>query len=264
MSFAAAAGTPTDTVIHTDTVGLSAGDVAIPTGDASLPAYYAAPAGRSGLPVILVVQEIFGVHEHIKDLCRRLAHAGYLAIAPDLYFRQGDAAAYDDIQALVKGLVDKVPDAQVMSDIDATAAWAATQGADPARMGVTGFCWGGRITWLYAAHSAKIKAGVAWYGKLKGPTDARKPQFPIDLAATLQAPVLGLYGGKDTGIPLDDVAAMKAALAAGGAPARASEFIVYDDAPHAFLADYRPSYRADAARDGWQRMLSWFDKHLNP
>lgn len=262
MSFAAAAGAPADTVIHTSSDTLHAGDVAIPAGTASLPAYFAAPAGKTGLPVILVVQEIFGVHEHIRDICRRLAHAGYLAVAPDLYFRQGDASAYTDIQALVGELVNRVPDEQVMSDLDATAAWAASQGADMSRLGITGFCWGGRITWLYAAHSAQIKAGVAWYGRLQGPTDALKPKHPVGVAAQLQAPVLGLYGGQDTGIPLEAVQAMKTALAEGSAAARHSEFVVYDDAPHAFLADYRPSYRADAAQDGWNRMLAWFGNHL--
>lgn len=262
MSFAAAAGTPTDTVIHTDTNGLRAGEVQIPAGSDSLPAYVAAPAGATSLPVILVVQEIFGVHEHIRDICRRLAHEGYLAIAPELYFRQGDASAYDDIQTLFTELVNKVPDAQVMSDLDVAAAWAGANGGDAARMGITGFCWGGRITWLYAAHSTQLRAGVAWYGRLQGPTDGIKPRHPVDVAPELQAPVLGLYGGQDTGIPLADVGAMKIALAGGSTAARSSEFVVYDDAPHAFLADYRPSYCAQDAQDGWSRMLDWFGARL--
>nr|MBF0684197.1 dienelactone hydrolase family protein [Pseudomonas sp.] len=263
MNFAAAAGTPTNTVIHTDSKGLDAADITIDLGAESLPAYFAAPAGKTGMPVILVVQEIFGVHEHIKDVCRRLAHEGYLAIAPELYFRQGDASAYDDIQTLFSELVNHVPDAGVMADLDAAVGWAAGHGGDTSRLGVIGFCWGGRITWLYAAHSAQIKAGVAWYGKLQGPHDELKPQHPVDVAGQLRAPVLGLYGGQDTGIPLDAVQAMQGALSAGGPASKASEFVVYDDAPHAFLADYRPSYRPEAARDGWQRMLAWFDRFLN-
>lgn len=262
MSFAPAAGTPTDTTIHTDTQNLRAGEISIPVGADQLPGYYAAPEGRSNAPVILVIQEVFGVHEHIKDLCRRLAHAGYFAVAPELYFRQGDATAYDDISQLIAGLVSKVPDAQVMADLDAAAAWAGTQGADNRRLGVTGFCWGGRITWLYAGHNAAVKAGVAWYGRLAGATSALQPRHPVEAAAGLQAPVLALYGGQDTGIPMDQVEAMKAALAQGSAAARQSEFVVYPDAPHAFLADYRPSYREDAAADGWRRMLAWFEQRL--
>lgn len=262
MNFAAAAGTPTDTVIHTDSSGLDTGDIVIDSGGDSLPAYFAAPKDGTGMPVILVVQEIFGVHEHIRDICRRLAHQGYLAIAPELYFRQGDASAYDDIQTLFSKLVNHVPDAGVMADLDAAVAWAGANGGDVARLGITGFCWGGRITWLYAAHSAQVRAGVAWYGRLQGPQDELRPRHPVDVAGQLRAPVLGLYGGQDTGIPLDAVHAMQDALKTGGPASQASEFVVYDDAPHAFLADYRPSYRAEAAHDGWQRMLAWFERFL--
>jgi len=262
MSFAPAAGTPTSTVIHTGTDNLRAGDITIPVGSDALPAYFAAPQGKSGLPVVLVVQEIFGVHEHIKDVCRRLAHEGYLAVAPELYFRQGDATAYDDIPTLFAELVNRVPDAQVMGDLDATAAWAATQGGDLERLGITGFCWGGRITWLYAAHSAQLKTGVAWYGRLQGATDDLHPRQPVAVTGDMKVPVLALYGEKDAGITLDAVQAMKAALAAGSPAAQQSEFVVYPDAPHAFFADYRPSYRAEAAQDGWRRMLAWFAQHL--
>lgn len=263
MNFAAAAGTPTHTVIHTDSSSLNTADITIDSSGESLPAYFAAPAGKAGLPVILVVQEIFGVHEHIRDICRRLAHEGYLAIAPELYFRQGDASAYDDIQTLFSELVNHVPDAGVMADLDAAVAWAGANGGDTTRLGITGFCWGGRITWLYAAHSTQVRAGVAWYGRLQGPHDELKPHHPVDVAAQLRAPVLGLYGGQDTGIPLDAVQAMQSALKTGGPASQASEFVVYDDAPHAFLADYRPSYRAEAAHDGWQRMLAWFERFVN-
>lgn len=262
MSFAPAAGNPTSTTLHTDTAGLRAADTTIAVGDQALPVYIAAPEAGQNLPIVLVVQEIFGVHEHIKDVCRRLAKQGYLAVAPELYFRQGDASRYDDIPTLFAELVNKVPDAQVLADLDATAAWAATQGGDASRLAITGFCWGGRITWLYAAHNPTLKAGVAWYGRLAGPTDPLHPQHPTDVAGALEAPVLGLYGGEDTGIPLETVQAMQAALAEGSAAARQSGITVYPEAPHAFYADYRPSYRAAPATDGWQRLLAWFQQHL--
>ena len=260
VGFAVAAGpVAADTVITTDTTGITAGEVKIPTGDGEIPAYRALPEKAGRYPVVLVVQEIFGVHEHIKDLCRRFAKQGYLAIAPELYARQGDPSKYQDWKQLFAELVSKVPDAQVMSDLDAAVAWAAKSGAgDPARVAVTGFCWGGRITWLYAAHSKTLKAGVAWYGRLDGRHTELQPQYPIDVAAVLHAPVLGLYGGKDQGIPLTDVDAMKAALAAAKSP---SEIVVYPDAGHGFLADYRPSYDAHAAADGWARCLAWFKAH---
>jgi carboxymethylenebutenolidase len=246
------------TVVKTDTTGLVAGEVTIPVGDFKLPAYRAAPAGVANAPVVLVVSEIFGVHEHIADVARRFAKAGYFAIAPEMFVRQGDAGSYGEIAKLIAEVINKVPDAQVMGDLDACLAWARGQGADTGRTGVTGFCWGGRITWLYSAHNPAVKAGVAWYGRLVGAPSALTPAHPVDLAGKLNGPVLGLYGGADTGIPLDTVDKMKAALAAGSPAAKKSDFVVYPDAPHAFHADYRPSYRKDAAEDGWKRCLAWF------
>jgi carboxymethylenebutenolidase len=246
------------TVIKTDAAGLVVGEVDIPVGDFKMPAYRAAPAGRVNAPVVLVISEIFGVHEHIADIARRFAKEGYFAIAPELFARQGDPQSYGEIARLMSEIIAKVPDAQVMGDMDACVAWAAAQGADARRVGVTGFCWGGRMTWLYAAHNPTLKAGVAWYGRLVGPTNALTPRNPVDLAGDLKAPVLGLYGGQDTGIPLDTVERKKTALAAGSAAARRSQFHVYPDAPHAFHADYRPSYRREAATDGWRRCLDWF------
>ena len=246
------------TVIKTSSEGLTVGEVSIPVGDFKMPAYRAAPSGRTGLPVVLVVSEIFGVHEHIADIARRFAHAGYFAVAPELFVRQGDAGSYGEIAKLVSEVIAKVPDPQVMGDLDASLAWAKTQGADSARSGVTGFCWGGRITWLYAAHNPAVKAGVAWYGRLTGSPSALNPTHPADLAGKLQAPVLGLYGGKDSGIPLDSLEKMRGALASGNAAAKKSEIVVYPEAPHGFNADYRETYRKDAADDGWRRCLAWF------
>ena len=257
---AAAAPVMAQTAIQTPAQGLVAGMVQIDVGGFQMPAYRAAPAGRSSLPVVLVVQEIFGVHEYIADVCRRLAHAGYLAIAPALYARQGDPAQYTEVARLLSELVAKVPDAQVLGDLDATVRWAGAHGGDLARVGITGFCWGGRITWLYAAHGP-VKAGVAWYGRLAGEASALTPRHPRDVAAALKAPVLGLYGEKDSGIPLDTVDKMKEALRKGSAAAQASEFVVYPDAPHAFHADYRPSFRKEAAEDGWKRALAWLRQH---
>jgi len=213
-----------------------------------------------GLTAGEVISEIFGVHEYIADTCRRLARAGYLAIAPDLFVRQGDPMAYAEMAKLMSEVIAKVPDAQVMGDLDAAVQWAGTQGGDVKKLAITGFCWGGRITWLYAAH-APLKAGVAWYGRLQGNKNDLQPSYPLDLVGQLKAPVLGLYGGKDTGIPLESVEAMKAALKTGSAAARASEFVIFPEAPHAFHADYRPSYREQAAQDGWTRMLTWFNQH---
>ena len=257
---AAAAPVMAQTAIQTPAQGLVAGMVQIDVGGFQMPAYRAAPAGRSSLPVVLVVQEIFGVHEYIADVCRRLAHAGYLAIAPALYARQGDPAQYSEVARLLSELVAKVPDAQVLGDLDATVRWAGAHGGDLARVGITGFCWGGRITWLYAAQGP-VKAGVAWYGRLAGEASALTPRHPLDVAAALKAPVLGLYGEKDSGIPLDTVDKMKEALRKGSAAAQASEFVVYPDAPHAFHADYRPSFRKEAAEDGWKRALAWLRQH---
>ncbi len=251
-----------NTAIATDTLGLTAGEVKIPVSDGEIPAYRAMPANAKNAPVILVVQEIFGVHEYIKDVCRRLAKAGYLAIAPELYARQGDPSSYTEIPKLFSEIVSKVPDAQVMGDLDATVAWAQKNGGNGQAVGITGFCWGGRIVWLYSAQNPSVKAGVAWYGRLTGDKSVLSPEHPVDVAARLNGPVLGLYGGKDAGIPMDTVDAMKAELAKGNDAAKASKFVIYPEAPHAFHADYRPSYRADAAKDGWQQALNWFDQYL--
>ena len=248
-----------DTVITTGTEGLTAGEVKIPVAGGEIPAYRAMPAKGGRFPVVLVVQEIFGVHEHIRDVCRRFAKEGYLAVAPELYARQGDPSKYTDWKQLYSEIVLKVPDAQVMSDLDAAVAWAGKSGSgDVSRVGVTGFCWGGRVVWLYAAHSATLKAGVAWYGRLTGEMTPLQPKYPLDVAAELKAPVLGLYGGRDQGIPLADVEKMRAALAAAKSP---SEIVVFPDAGHGFNADYRPSYRAEDAKEGWRRCLAWFRKH---
>lgn len=242
--------------IATSGDGLDAGEVQIPVADGMIPAYRARPQGGSGEGVIIVTQEIFGVHEHIKDLCRRLAKLGYYAIAPSLYARQGDPAAQPDIDTVIKEIVSKVPDAQVMSDLDATAAFAGGEKADATKLGITGFCWGGRIVWLYAAHNPALKAGVAWYGRLVGKSDPDiNPKHPIDVAADLKAPVLGLYGGKDGGIPNETVDQMRAALTAANSPSRIE---LYPDAPHGFNADYRDSYTPDVAKDAWAKMLDWF------
>jgi len=249
------------TTIKTDSSGLTVGEVMIPVGDFKMPAYRAAPAVKTNLPVVLVISEIFGVHEHIADVARRFAKQGYLAIAPELFVRQGDAGSYGEVAKLLAEVISKVPDAQVMGDLDAAAAWAKANGGDASKLAVTGFCWGGRITWLYAAHNPGMKAGVAWYGRVVGDPSALQPKHPVDVAGSLHAPVLGLYGGADTGIPLASVERMKAALAAGSAAAKKSEFVVYPDAPHAFHADYRPSYRKDAAEDAWKRCLAWFKTH---
>jgi carboxymethylenebutenolidase len=245
--------------IRTDSAGLTAGEVTIPVGNFKLPAYRAMPQGKSNLPVVLVVSEIFGVHEYIADVARRFAKRGYLAIAPEMFVRQGDAQGYGEIAKLIAEVIAKVPDVQVMGDLDACVAWAQANGGNTSKLGVTGFCWGGRITWLYSAHNPAVKAGVAWYGRLVGAGSALTPKHPVDLASSLSGPVLGLYGGQDSGIPLDSVEKMKAALAAGSAAAKRSEFVVYADAPHAFHADYRPSFRKDAAEDGWKRCVGWFE-----
>ncbi len=249
------------TAIKTPADGLTAGEVTIDVNGFKMPAYRAAPAGKTGLPVVLVLSEIFGVHEYIADTARRFAQAGYLAIAPELFVRQGDAQSYGEIAKLIAEVVSKVPDAQVMGDLDAAVKWAAANGGDTRKLGVTGFCWGGRHVWLYAAHNPAVKAGVAWYGRLVGQASELSPKHPVDLAAGLHGPVLGLYGGADTGIPLDTIDKMKAALATGNAAAKASTFVVYPEAPHAFHADYRPSYRKEPAEDGWKRATAWFKQH---
>jgi len=245
------------TQVTTDAKGLEAGEVKIAAKDGEIPAYRAQPAGRKDLPTILVVQEIFGVHEHIKDLCRRLAKSGYLAIAPELYARQGDVSKMSTIDE-IRPIVSKVPDAQVMSDLDAAADWAAKHNGNPGKLGVTGFCWGGRIVWLYAAHNPKLKAGVAWYGRVEGQGTELKPKNPMDLVKDMKAPVLGLYGGADAGIPTEGVERMREAMKAAG---KTADIRVYPNTPHGFNADYRPSYRKEAAEDGWRRMLEWFHRN---
>lgn len=245
--------------ITTDTTGLIAGEVKIPTADGQIPAYRAMPATGGPFPVVLVVQEIFGVHEHIKDICRRFAKLGYFAIAPELFARQGDVSRMPDSKEISAKVASKVPDAQVMADLDAAVAWAKASGkGNVAKLGITGFCWGGRFVWLYAAHNPQLKAGVAWYGRLTGNRTELEPKYPVDVAGALKAPVLGLYGGDDPGIPLYTVEEMRKALKAAGSP---SEIIVYPGAPHAFHADYRPSYRRESAEDGWKRLQAWFKKH---
>ena len=247
-----------EAVITTDKEGIIAGPVTLQVPGGIAPAYRAQPTKASGMPLVLVVEEIFGVHEHIKDVCRRLAKAGYFAVAPELFARQGDPTKLTDPQRIVQDIVSKAPDTQVMRDLDATVSWAVKSGADPKKVAITGFCWGGRITWLYAAHSQNVKAGAAWYGRLDGARNDLQPTWPLDVASTLKTPVLGLYGGKDDGIPLDQVEKMRAARAQG--PSK-SDIHVYADAPHGFHADYRPSYREADAKDAWKRMLDWFAAH---
>ena len=258
---AAAAPLMAQTAIKTPADGLTVGEVMIDVNGFSMPAYRAAPAGRTGLPVVLVLSEVFGVHEYIADTARRFARAGYLAIAPELFVRQGGALSYGEVAKLIAEVVSKVPDAQVMGDLDATVKWAAANGGDARKIGVTGFCWGGRQTWLYAAHNPAVKAGVAWYGRLVGDSTPFTPKHPVDIAGQLKGPVLGLYGGADTGIPVDTVAKMQNALASGSTAARKSTFVLYRDAPHAFHADYRPTFRKEPAEDGWKQALAWFKKH---
>ena len=256
--FAAAVLPVAAQTITTDTTGLEAGPVTIPVGDFQMPAYRAQPAGKKNLPVILVASEIFGVHEHIADVCRRLAKQGYLAIAPDLFVRQGNAAAYTDIPKLIAEVVSKASDAQVNGDLDATLAWAAAHGGDAAKVAITGFCWGGRTTWSYIAHNPRVKTGAAWYGPVARSYFAGAKSV-IDRAASIKVPVLGLYGAADSGIPVDTLTQLEAALKAAGNTQ--CEFVVYPDTPHAFYADYRPSYRKAAADDAWARALAWFKKH---
>ena len=256
--FAIAVQPITAATITTDSTGLTAGEVKIPTSDGEIPGYRAMPAKGESSPVILVVQEIFGVHEHIKDICRRFAKAGYLAVAAEMYARQGDVSQYKDFSDIIKNVVSKVADKQVMSDLDAATDWAGKNGGDTSKLGITGFCWGGRIVWLYSAHSSRVKAGVAWYGRLTGEKNEITPHQPLDIAGKLNAPVLGLYGGKDQGIPLEQVEKMNALLKSAGGK---SEIVVYPEAPHGFHADYRPSYREDNAKDAWTRAMAWFKKH---
>ena len=262
VGYAAAAGpVMSQTAIKTSAQGLVSGEVTIEVNGFKMPAYRSAPEGKTGMPVVLVVSEIFGVHEYIADVTRRLARLGYLAIAPELFVRQGDPSSMGGAAQINAELIPRVPDAQVIGDLDACVAWAGANGGNPNKLGITGFCWGGRITWLYAQRQPRLKAAVAWYGRLQGAVTPNNPSHPLDQVAKLQAPVLGLYGGADPGIPQSSVDAMKAALAQGNAAAKASEFVVYPDTPHAFHADYRPSYRQGPAEDGWQRLQSWFKRH---
>ncbi|MBC3861088.1 dienelactone hydrolase family protein [Undibacterium jejuense] len=259
VGFAAAAlPVCAQTVIKTDKTGLEDGTVKLVVKGQQVPAYFAKPQGKNKLPVILVISEIFGVHEHIADVARRFAKLGYLAIAPDLFIRQGDVNQYPSVAELIQNIIAKVPDAQVMEDLDATVAWAENNGGDVSRLGITGFCWGGRITWMYSAHNPKVKAGVAWYGRLVSDPTPLSPNNPIDIAANLKTPILGLYGAKDTGIPVSTVEQMKEALAKGQS---GSEFKVFDNSGHAFHADYRPSYVEADAKDGWSRAVAWFKTH---
>lgn len=244
-------------VIKTDTTGLTAGTVTLNIAGQAVPVYRAQPEGKKNLPVILVISEIFGVHEHIADVARRFAKLGYLAIAPDLFVRQGDAV-HAEREVLMRDIVGKTPDAQVLSDLDAVVAWAGQNNGNIDKLGITGFCWGGRITWLYASHNPKVKAGVAWYGRLEGTPNQYTPSNPVDFAAKLTVPVLGLYGAKDTGIPQASIENMKVELAKGKS---GSTFVVFADSGHAFHADYRPSYVEKDAKDGWARATAWFREH---
>jgi len=256
--FTLATGPLNAAAIVTDTKGIVAGEVSVPVADGHIPAYRAHPWGKTNRPVVLVVQEIFGVHEHIKDLCRRFAKLGYYAIAPSLYARFGDPGKYDmaHVQDLVTDIVSKVPDDEVMSDLDSAVAFAKDEHADTSKLAITGFCWGGRVVWLYAAHNPALKAGAAWYGPLAGKTSALRPKTVIDLAADVKAPMLGLYAGLDKGITAADIDVMRAALTKAGNTA--SRIDVFPDAQHGFNADYRDSYNEKAAKDAWSRMLAWF------
>ena len=244
--------------IHTGIEGLVAGEVQIPAADGKIPAYFARPEGAGPFPTVLVIEEIFGVHEYIKDTCRRFAKAGYLAVAPELYARQGDLSKMTDVQQIVREVISKAPDAQAMGDLDATAAWAAQNHGNPAKLAITGFCRGGRVTWLYAAHNPNLKAAVAWYGPLGGATSEIQPKTVLDMADQIKVPLLGLYGGKDGSIPVEQVRAAEAKAKAAG---KTVEIVIYPDAGHAFHADYRPSYVKDAAEDGWKQTLAWFRKY---
>jgi carboxymethylenebutenolidase len=250
------------TAIKTSGQGLVSGEVTIDVNGFKMPAYRSTPQGAGPWPVVLVISEIFGVHEYIADVTRRLAHLGYMAIAPELFVRQGDPSSYGEVAKLWAEVINKVPDAQVMADLDATVAWAGKNGGNTTQLAITGFCWGGRITWLYAAHQPLVKAGVAWYGRLEGQNTPVTPSHPVDKTGQLSAPVLGLYGGADTGIGQDSVDKMKSALASGSAAAKASSVVVYPEVPHAFHADYRPTFRQVPAEDGWRRLQDWLKQYL--
>ena len=244
--------------ITTSSEGLVAGEVKIPVQGGEIPGYRAMPATGNNFPTILVVQEVFGVHEWIKDICRRLAKMGYYAIAPELYARQGDPMKISDTNQLMKDIVSKVSDQQVTGDLDAAVAYAKSTGkADTAKLGITGFCWGGRIVWMYAGHNPNLKAAVAWYGQVAISFHAGD-KTPLDIVSNIKAPVLGLYGGDDPGIPPETTRKINDAMKSAG---KTVEIVTYPGAPHGFLADYRPSYQKEASEDGWKRMLAWFKKH---
>ncbi len=257
--YALAAGPVNAEAIATDSEGIDAAMVQFKTGDIMMNAYRAKPKGKKHAPVIFVIQEIFGLHEWVRDMCRRYAKAGYYAIAPDLYQRQGDATKIADIGKLITDIVSKVPDAQVMGDLDALSHFVGPDGGNAAKIGITGYCWGGRIVWLYAEHSKTLKAGVACYGRVVGKATTLQPTNPIDGVAQLHAPVLGLYGALDKGIVAADLDAMKAALATAKKP---SKITIFDGADHGFMADYRPSYNPKAATQGWADGLAWFKRYL--
>jgi len=253
-----AAGPVRAGVISTDTSGLTTGDAKVKVADGEMPVYFARPANVTNPPVVLVAMEIFGLHEYIKDVTRRLAKLGAFAVAPDYYFRKGvDLTKITEMQHLLP-IVNAKPDAELLSDLDSTVAWATSQGGDTSRLGIVGFCRGGRTVWEYAAHSTRLKAGVAFYGPLVDPANPAWPKSPTQLAPDMKAPVLGLYGEADTGIPVASVEALKAALADNKMTA---EFKIYPGAPHGFHADYRASYRKEAAEDAWSQMQAWFKKY---
>lgn len=246
-------------VIHTDAEGLEAGEVHIPAADGPMPGYRAMPKGEGPFPIVLVIEEIFGVHDYIKDICRRLAKVGYCAVAPELYARQGDLSTMTDAKAIIRDVISKTPDAQWIADLDAAAAWAVSHSrGDGGRIGTMGWCRGGRGVWLYAGHRKDLKAGVAWYGPVGGEPSPIQPLTGMDVAAEIHAPILALYGGADAGIP---VAAVEAARDKARAAGKSVELVVYPDAPHGFHADYRPSYRPTEAKDGWERSLSFLKMH---
>jgi carboxymethylenebutenolidase len=259
--FSAAAQPLLEQAVSTDDNGIATGQDLVHAGDVDMPVYFARPVGQRTSPILLVVSEVFGVHKHIADVCRRFAKLGYFAVAPQLFIRQGDPSAYSDVPTLIRELVSRVADDQVLSDLDRAVEWAAARNGDRSRLGVTGFCWGGRITWLYASHNQDVKAAVAWYGRLAGPASEANPVHPVDVVGNLHAPTLGLYGGQDGVIPPEAIDRTNAILSRGSSAARASKIVVYPRAGHAFFADYRQSYRADDAQDGWERCVQWLAAH---
>lgn len=244
--------------IKTDLAGIEAGEFQLAVPGGSLPGYFARPVGAGPFPIVLVNEEIFGVHDYIKDICRRFAKAGYLAVAVAVYARLIDFTKVSDVTTIIREAISKAPDATLMADLDTAAVWAAANKGDANRLATTGFCRGGRTTWMYAAHNPKLKAAVAFYGPVVGQASDVQPKTPMDIAGDLKAPLLGLYGGKDTGIKVDDV---QAAMAKAKAAGKTVELVIYPEAGHGFHADYRPSYNAEAAADGFKRTLAWFKAH---